>query len=299
MFRIALINMPFTNLELPSIALTQIRSVCQQRFGDKVSVDIHYLSHDFAKYMGFDCYEYLGRSFGALNAGLGDWFFRQAAFPDLPDNTERYLERYFPARNPERQQLTAWIEEKRPGLDAFMDQLVAQYVLDQVQLVGFTSMFMQNAATFAMARKLKQHNPRMIAVMGGANCEFPMGRVIVERVKEIDFVFSGPALKSFPDFVQLCLQGDTAKAQAIRGLFTRGGAEPQSGSERIGEDLHIDTLIELDYDTFVNRIEKYFPNREVVPVLQFETSRDCWWGERSWPYPLSKGSSVPRAACGN
>src|SRR6185437_3363434 len=178
MYRIALINMPFTNLELPSIALTQIKSMVEKRFQAQVSIDIHYLSHDFARYLGLDCYEYLGRSFGSLNAGLGDWFFRQVAFPELPENTDKYLERYFPVKNHEQQQLKNWIADKRPGLDSFMEQLVSQYALDKVEIVGFTSMFMQNAATFAMVRKLKQHNPGVITAMGGANCEFPMGRVI-------------------------------------------------------------------------------------------------------------------------
>jgi ribosomal peptide maturation radical SAM protein 1 len=281
MYQIALINMPFTNLELPSIALTQIRAMIQERFHTQVSVEIHYLSHDFAQYLGIECYEYLGRSFASLNSGLGDWFFRQVAFPELPENAAKYLERYFPAKNPEQQQLKDWIAEKRPGLDVFMDQLVFRYGLDKVQIVGFTSMFMQNAATFAMARKLKQHNPGVITAMGGANCEFPMGWVIAERVTEIDFVFSGPALKSFPDFVQVCLEGDTSKCRSIRGVFSSGGPEPQSGVERIGEELSIDTPIELDYEPFISRLEHDFPNGEVRPVLPFETSRGCWWGERA------------------
>jgi ribosomal peptide maturation radical SAM protein 1 len=281
MYRIALINMPFTNLELPSIALTQIRAMIHERFSTQVSIEVHYLNHDFAKYFGMECYEYLGRSFGSLHAGLGDWFFRQEAFPELPDNTSKYLERYFPVKNQEYQKLMQWIAEKRQGLGRFMDELVSRYDLEKVQVAGFTSMFMQNVATFAMALKIKQRNPNVITVIGGANCELPMGQVIVEQVKQIDFVFSGPALKSFPDFVQLCLDGDTTTYRPIRGVFSKGAPELQSKSERIGEELSINTPIELDYEPFISRIEHYFPNGEVVPVLPFETSRGCWWGERA------------------
>ena len=80
MYKIALINMPFADLSLPSIALTQLKFVVEQRFGDAVSVDIHYLSHDFANYLGLDLYESITNSADAQNAGLGDWFFRQTAF---------------------------------------------------------------------------------------------------------------------------------------------------------------------------------------------------------------------------
>ena len=281
MFRICLVNMPFSNLALPSIALTQIQSVVEARFKDNVAVEIHYLSHDFAKLFGTDFYGFIATSMDSLNTGLGDWLFRQAAFPALQDNTEKYFERYFPAKTPETELLRKLIRQKRPELDALLDELVAKYDLAGAQIVGFTSMFMQNTANFALARKLKQRNPALITVMGGANCEFPMGGVIAERCKEIDFVFSGSALKSFPDFVACCLTGEISKASFIRGVFSKDLPSPKSGPATIGEDLNIDTPVELNYAPFMRRLEEYFPNREVKPVLTLETSRGCWWGERA------------------
>lgn len=281
MFRICLVNMPFSNLALPSIALTQIKSVLDSRFKDTVSTEVHYLSHDFAKFFGTDFYGFIATSMDSLNTGLGDWLFRQAAFPDLPDNIEKYFERYFPAQTPELELLKKLIRQKRPGLDALLDELISRYDLANAQLVGFTSMFMQNTANFALARKLKRRNPALITAMGGANCEFPMGGVIAERCKEIDFVFSGPALKSFPDFVSCCHTDEMSKAVSIRGVFGKEVRPPQSGPATIGEDLDIDTPVELNYAPFMKRLEEYFPNREVKPILTLETSRGCWWGERA------------------
>src|SRR5262252_4680195 len=201
MYKISLVDMPFSNVYLPSIALTQIKSVTNSRFPGKVSVDIVSLSHDFAKYLGVDCYQYISTSMQALYAGLGDWFFRQQAFPELPDNTDTYLQRYFWNNSEDERRIKDLIVRKRPKLDAFMDEMITRYALDQAQIVGFTSMFMQNTACFAMAKRLKHRNPEAIIVMGGANCELPMGRVIAERIDQIDVVFSGPALKSFPELV--------------------------------------------------------------------------------------------------
>src|SRR5690242_21961487 len=96
MFRICLINMPFASLSLPSIALTQMKSRLKEQFKDRVSVEILYLNHDFGKYLGVEFYDFLSNSMQSLNAGLGDWVFRQLAFPDQPDNTAKYFERYFP-----------------------------------------------------------------------------------------------------------------------------------------------------------------------------------------------------------
>ncbi len=278
MLRISLLNMPFANLALPSLALTQIEQVLQAAFRDRVFIEIIYINQDFGKHLGPDFYAYLATSMESLNAGLGDWFFRQEAFPALSDNFDKYFERYFPSTTTEGLRLKSLIAQKRLGLGAFLDDLISKYALDKAHIVGFTSMFMQNVAIFAMARKLKKRNPDLITVMGGANCEFPMGSVIARRANHVDFVFSGPALKSFPDFVGSCLAGEMSKCLTIPGVFTAKAPPPP---RTMGEEVDINTPIELDYGPFLDSLEKYFPNREVTPVLTVETSRGCWWGERA------------------
>ena len=281
MCRLVLINMPFADLALPSMALTQLKAVVEQRFQEQITVEIIYLNQEFAKYLGLQFYEYLTGSFESLNTGLGDWLFRQAAFPELADNSEKYFRRYFPVDSAETRKLKNWITQRRPGLDLFMDQMIMAYQLDRADIVGFTSMFMQNAACFAMARKLKACNPSLVTAIGGANCEYPMGRVIAEQVESIDFVFSGPALKSFPAFLEQYLNGNLSQCASIRGVFAKGCVPLQPGPQTIGEDLSIDTVIELNYESFLETLDNNFPNGEVNPALPFETSRGCWWGERA------------------
>lgn len=281
MYKIALINMPFADLAMPSIALTQLRAVVEQRFKDQVSIDIYYLNHDFARYLGLELYDRITHSADSQNAGLGDWFFRQTAFPELANNAGVYLSRYFPFHTEEMNKLKSGLLEKRRGLDQFLDSLIAAYRFDQVQLVGFTSMFQQSAAAFSMARRLKECESKPIVVMGGANCESPMGQVIVKEVTPVDYVFSGPGLKSFPDFVQHCLNGEPGRASAIKGVFTKRNYIFQSGADAIGEELSIDVPVELDYRQFLYNLTQNFPEGEVDPILLFETSRGCWWGERA------------------
>jgi ribosomal peptide maturation radical SAM protein 1 len=281
MYRISLIDMPFANLQTPSIALTQIRAILEAEFQEQVSVDVLSLNHDFAHYIGIELYQYLTSSMKALYAGLGDWFFREQAFPELPDNTEKYIQRYFWGNSEEEQKIKEMIAQKRPKLDEYMDSLITMYELDKAQIVGFTSMFMQNAASFAMVRRLKRINPEVITVVGGANCEFPMGRVIAERVENIDYVFSGPALKSFPDFVKYCLDGEPSRCRSIRGVFFKGAEVPDSGAQCIGEELSIDTPLDLNYEDFMRRFDGHFGETGLKPILPFETSRGCWWGERA------------------
>ena len=281
MFKIALINMPFANLQMPSIALTQLKSVVEDRFKDEVAVDVFYLNHEFAHYFGKDLYGKILSSADSQNSGLGDWMFRQTAFPDRANNVTLYLSRYFPMQTPEMAALKSALLEKRRGLDRFLDSLITRYALDQTDIVGFTSMFMQNVASFSLARKIKERNPKCVVVMGGANCESPMGQVIVKHVDAVDYVFSGPGLKTFPDFVGHMMSGDVYKCGLIKGVFNKKNHIFQSGPDAIGEELSIDVPLDLDYGPFLRALDQSFPNNEIEPILLFETSRGCWWGERA------------------
>jgi len=45
--------------------------------------------------------------------------------------------------------------------------------------------------------------------------------------------------------------------------------------------LSIDVPVDLDYKPFLNTLAKNFPQDPIEPILLFETSRGCWWGERA------------------
>src|SRR5262249_9208878 len=201
MYKIVLLNLPFTSSKYPSIALTQLKCVLEEKFGRRVTTEICYLNHDFVRYLGSGLHEAILHEHEHFQSGLAEWFFRQTAFPALPDNTEEYCQRFYP----DLQKQTHWfytLLKKRQGLEAFLDELIEKYHLSQAHLAGLTSMFSQNLACFSMARKLKERNTDLVTVMGGANCETPMGEEVVKNVSAMDFVFSGPALISFPQFVE-------------------------------------------------------------------------------------------------
>ncbi len=295
MYRIALVNMPLADLAAPSIALTQLREVAKRSFGDRVGVEIHYLNQDFAHYLTIPAYASIN-SFVHHPMGLGEWFFRQVAFPELPDNSEEYFRRYYPQHDPGNRMIREFILAKRAGLEAHFEAMIDRYGLDRADVVGFTSMFSQNVATLGMARLIKKRNPGAVVLMGGANCEAPMGREIVDNVPFVDFVFSGPSLASFPRLLGCLLDGDEAGSHRIDGVFSRrnrvqpagcgsgsgivapGGA---AGVRAMGEELDINQYVEPDYTDFLDGYEAKFPGERPPATLFFETSRGCWWGERA------------------
>jgi ribosomal peptide maturation radical SAM protein 1 len=280
MFRIALVNMPFSAVNMPSIALTQLQSAAERRFGAQVAVEICYLSNDFCRRLGSEPYRHICDE--AAYSGLGDWLFRQAAFPWAPDNGAEYGQRHFPAHDVRRAGFERLLQF-RGNLDPILDELIAKYRLADADLVGFTTMFGQNVASFALARKLKQRKPELVVAIGGANCESPMGEEIARNVDAVDYVFSGPGLLSFPRLLECLMTGDRAAAERIDGVFTRGNCPPGQppAVAVIGAELPIDDEVSLDYGPFLDALERTPFDEPTHPVLLFETSRGCWWGARA------------------
>src|SRR5256885_4972120 len=117
MLNVSLINMPFAPLEYPVLGLTQLKTMMNSKFQGQVTTrEALYLNLDFSQFMGIDFYQFMCRSGGSTVSGYGDWFFRQTAFPELPDNSEIYFRRYFPVLTEEYQKIKKLMLEKRQAL---------------------------------------------------------------------------------------------------------------------------------------------------------------------------------------
>ena len=276
--RIALVCMPFARVEFPSLALTQLKSRLMQAFGAKIAVELHYLNHDFARFVGLEANQALTDM--SMNNGIGEWFFRQAAFADAPDNTIEFFQRSFPRRDAQARRFRQAVIERRQKLGGFLQDVVERYALDRADVLGFTSMFSQNVASVALATLAKRMNGAVVTAIGGANCEFPMGAVLARRATGMDYVFSGPALQSFPRFVGHLLAGDRAACDNIPGVFSPSNVADATGRAPVGEELPIDVAIPLDYEGFLASYAR-LGNAQHPACLLFETSRGCWWGEKA------------------
>ena len=297
MLRIALVNTPFAYVDAPSLALMQLRGVLEGGPSrDRIAVSEHYINIDFAKYFGLTRYHYLSNSPDMLVCGLGEWFFRRAAFPAEPDNASEYFEKYH-----DRVPADYWehVLKTRETLERFIDETIDRRELASADVVGFSSMFAQTLPAIAFARALKRRRADVVVVMGGANCESPMGECLARGVDCLDYVFSGPALESFPEFIAMILRGDMAACGAIDGVYpgplqtrhTRPAATGKVGSSTlltmarpkrsIGAERDINATVAINIDPFLSQLRRHFDRQEVAGRVYFETSRGCWWGEKA------------------
>lgn len=282
--RIVLANMPFADWDRPSVALSQLAAHTKREFGGAVDIELCYVNIDFALLFGPKEYKEFANNAGYGTTGIGEWLFRQVAFPDYPDNTSDYFQRYF--CDDGSAGFRAHLLRVRERLLDFCLRTVAEHRLADADIVGFTSMFSQNLPSIALARLIKQRNPDVVTVIGGANCEAPMGAVLAEHVAALDYVFSGPALYTFPEFVRCMLDGKPELADQIPGIMSERNVRLLKFRSAIGRERHIDDYVHPEYGSFVTQFSRRQDElRELAgkaePVLYFETSRGCWWGERS------------------
>lgn len=291
MMRMALIDMPFSVLRAPSLALTQLKAVVDAQLADRVKTDVLYLKHDVAARLGVQRYDKISL---CSELGLGEWLYRRAAFPDAPDDVDAFFE-YLCDKDPWRcsyagvdqslpspEQMKLQCLGLRQVLERQLHEMVADYRLDGYDLVGFTTTFGQPIPAIAMARRLKQLRPDMVTFVGGAPCEGTMGVALLRNVQVFDFVFSGAALKTFPRWVAALVRGDLDASHGIRGVFSRPRLKAMGPrlSEEYGEELEIDAELPVTYDDFLDSAQRKLEGTVSKLCLCFQTSRGCWWAQR-------------------
>ncbi len=285
------------SLSTPALGLTQLKGSLEQTCSQaEVETKIHYFNLDFLEFFGWDNYLFLSR-IDDSRINFSEWYFRAEAFPELPDNTEDYLKTFglsmanwfdetqlsgYELSSPFlHRKLLAVVDSligKRGELGAFMDGLILKNRLHEAEIVGFSSMFQQNIPSFAMAKRIKMMNPQVTIVMGGANCESPMGETIVQNIDAVDYVFSGPSQISFPRFVRNFVDGRPEASEKLDGVFSRKNL----GQVRShGQELGVNELKDLDYDKYLEKAVPILRKYNRKPSLLFETARGCWWGEKA------------------
>jgi hypothetical protein len=94
------------------------------------------------------------------------------------------------------------------------------------RIIGFTSVYSQQVASLALARRIKERWPDKIVAFGGANCQEEMGRALLRLFPFVDWVFNGQADLSFPEAVARWSAGEwpegVSGAFPARPLFCAG-----------------------------------------------------------------------------
>jgi ribosomal peptide maturation radical SAM protein 1 len=277
-FRVLLVNMPFSTVR-PALGVSLLKA---HLAAIGLPARVEYLNMRFSKILGGAAYYHICEVPPA-ELLAGDWVFAHCLAPAMAASAEPYLA-MARARAPDffTEQTVAGLIRARSLATAFLDDCLRRVRWSDYDLVGFTTTFGQNVASLALARLVKERFPSLHIVLGGANCEGPMGLQLHRSFPFVDFVCSGEADQSFPLLVQRLASG--GRVNDIRGVISRRHGESEFA------DLQPDRVLDLDdlpyplFDDFFEQLREVQPEIVIdgtgVSGLPFETSRGCWWGEK-------------------
>jgi ribosomal peptide maturation radical SAM protein 1 len=276
---VALICMPWTSLESPSIAMGLLkRYVTTAGF----IPELYYLNISFAKRIGLRLYEQIARS-GDVHT---EWFFSQALFGpqgtgELDNGWQRirsarsFVETFTNGLGLSEDECERLASEHVP---AFIDEYATAVDWSKYTVVGFTTMFAQSLSTLLLAQRIKQKHPDVKIVLGGANVEAEMGVEVMRAFDWIDFVVHGEGEYSFPLLLKNIATGKTD--ERIPGVSTRQGGEVLRGDLTPPPTVDVNDVPAPDYSDYLVEMELTGFEKALPITLWFESSRGCWWGAK-------------------
>lgn len=173
----------------------------------------------------------------------------------------------------------AFAERLDPAVSPILDALersLASRDWSRFRIVGFSSTFAQSLASLWLARRIKQVAPDTLIVFGGANVDGTMGPALLDAFPFVDHVLQGEADHSLARYVEAVLAD--RPPDAIAGLVRRTPQGAKRGPAAVPV-TDLDALPVPDFSDFFEQLPDDWTRDRVM--LPFETSRGCWWGERS------------------
>lgn len=177
------------------------------------------------------------------------------------------------SRSPEKIEDYEWLVTQA---GVTLDMMLESIAWERYDVVGMSVMMQQTVPSLALARRIKREHPHMHIVFGGPNCSWPMGEEFVRSFPEIDAVVEGEADGVIGPLVRDLRAGVEPTSPGV-SFRTRDGEIRRTGPG--GTFNQVNSLPVPDYGPFFDQL-KALAIDHVMPYLQMETSRGCWWGQK-------------------
>ncbi len=307
---VLLVFMPFGDAVLPSLGLGLLKAGLENR---GMTSQVAYYNIAFAKEIGLRLYSWLSQAApGSLM--LGEWVFSNTAFckegaatvdaqdqalfellsaggiQDSRGKVQSNAEPNAAQRKIALKSLSTYglnphdLQERlikaRDMAALFTETCARQIASINPRILGFSTTFCQTCSSLAVARRVKETmgSKAPLVIFGGSNCQGRMGYAILKAFPWIDYACCGEGDQAFVEFASHFLNGTThPRIQGIPGGNGEGRDEftvPQPITK-------MDELPFPDFDDYFATLETFGLVGKVPNLLSVETSRGCWWGERS------------------
>jgi len=284
--RVLLLRMPWGLIDAPSLALGTLKAILAR---DGMACDVYELNVLFARQIGPNLYNLI--SSAGSTKFPGESFFTPHYFDlDPASFAQDHLRPHFSG-------LYGYLQESWGGLPGlsenqllkrceallvseapkFIERCKEEIDWSRYDIIGFSLLFAQTLSSLCLARWIKDRYPKKKVVFGGPSCDGEMGYEMLRSFSPIDVVVMGEADLTVSRLMQALRSGGAL--DEIPGIvFRRDGQIVRTPSPPVLTDL--DGLPVPDFsDYFAGK--GLGPGGPLQRAVYFETSRGCWWGQKS------------------
>jgi ribosomal peptide maturation radical SAM protein 1 len=263
-----LVCLPWQSVSRGNLGLALISALARE----VASVRTLFMNLRFARQIGQDVYERLQTTRFTAEA-----LFTPAAFGLEGQRLEAWLRRAMPVIRDEAGLTVPQVERlviaEVPALVASVRAEVAQR---RPAVVGTSLLVSQVVPSVAIARAIKSTAPATRILVGGSGSFGPMGAALLRSFDVFDVSVTGDVAGSVIPLLRRLRDGGSL--YDIPGIAFRCPDGRVRGNPGARPDA-LDDLPMPDYDDYVDQYRRAGLNGDLW--FPFESSRGCWWGERS------------------
>lgn len=280
-----LVSMPWTSLPEPSLGLAILKSsLSAAGFNCK----IHHFNIFLLKHLSSETYDSIARSFA-----LNDFIFT-GVLDEVLDNEQIKLlnlisSEVYESNTAIQRHYSSAVEFQKTLLHIrsvvvpeYLEQCCNEILIGSPPLVGFTCMFDQTMASVALAKYIKTYSPATVVALGGYALEGETGEQILDCFPYIDVIVRGDGEEAIVKLVERVSDGNRNSFGGIPGTISQ--RDRHFVKNVPPARVPIDEIPIPDYDDFFDDLLE-LEKREAVSIslktLPLETSRGCWWGQKS------------------
>ena len=266
MKQIVLISAPWPLFNRPSIQMGALKAFIRQNLpGTKVDVHHFYLS--IAAAIGYDLYSIISE-----RTWLAESLYAGLLYPDRISVIDRFLDKRTSgipsAKGPVFQQAFSTLKKTSA-------RLIEREDWNSYDLAGFSICLSQLTSSLYFIREIKKKAPHLKIVAGGAACAGQMGKSLLQKFPEIDFVVSGEGELPLLNLIKsLKTEEEDSSIASIPGLILRKEGTPDKNISQVRD---LDELPIPEYGDYFHLLKTLGTEKQFLPGIPMEISRGCWW----------------------
>ncbi|HWR91296.1 MAG TPA: hypothetical protein VN300_02680, partial [Desulfobacterales bacterium] len=266
----ALLSPPWPLYTRPSIQLGALKAVVRSRFPD-VAVAAHHAYLNIAASIGYALYHGISE-----RTWLAETVYGALLYPEKGPSMARLFRREAAG---DRRLRGADFAQLVSQVQAATEQWLAAVDWRAFRLVGVTSVLCQLTAGLYFIRRLRELNPALTVVAGGAAFNHQSAAAALALFPELDAVVCGEGELPLCHLVQHhVVEGQSlAEIPPAGGIVRRGETVAGAAGRSFYQLENLDRLPVPDFDDYFATLAGLDPGRRFFPTLPVEVSRGCWW----------------------